>query len=295
MPIELTTKPVISDETTFADGNIIIGADSTAAASPKLIEFGGLFRWIRKKIFDATVPTTRTIPRFDATTATQLSATAVVITDQDRVSAAAVEMDILPALAPGPVPSRAGHAALMFRSVGSYIWPTMVLSNGLEKVFKTAFTPAVTTDNAIPRWLGTEGAEIEDTGVLIDDLNNVRTPRSVVVGETVEFEHKGIIGARAAGHSAIFFNIADGLPYRIDDAGIIKPLAPLPKKDLFTPIDGQTVFNLSNIPEPGAALTVMINGVGYHDPSDFTVSSANVTWLNSYGIKFDDEVAILYS
>lgn len=46
--------------------------------------------------------------------------------------------------------------------------------------------PSTSTDNAIPRFNGTDGDEVQDSGVTVDDSNNLTVPANIIVTGTVD-------------------------------------------------------------------------------------------------------------
>lgn len=52
-------------------------------------------------------------------------------------------------------------------------------------------------------------------------------------------------------------------------------------QDEFSPTTGQVSFVLSQAPTDPTSLFFVVNGVDYDDVSDFTVSGATVTWLDT--------------
>jgi hypothetical protein len=57
----------------------------------------------------------------------------------------------------------------------------------------------------------------------------------------------------------------------------------------------QTAFTLSPTPTNAAGVIMFINGGAYYPPAYFTVSGANVTWLNAFALISNDSVAFRYT
>lgn len=57
----------------------------------------------------------------------------------------------------------------------------------------------------------------------------------------------------------------------------------------------QTAFTLSPTPTNTASVVMLINGGAYFAPTYFTVSGANVTWLNAFALQSTDAVAFRYT
>lgn len=55
---------------------------------------------------------------------------------------------------------------------------------------ENATAPASSTDNAIPRWNGTDASAIQDSGVTIDDSDNVAGVTSILFGSDTEENNK---------------------------------------------------------------------------------------------------------
>jgi len=60
---------------------------------------------------------------------------------------------------------------------------------------------------------------------------------------------------------------------------------------VFTPMQGQTVFTLAKVPTNPAAIVFWVNGVAYEGP-DFTISDVTVTWAGTFNLSATDEVRI---
>jgi len=68
--------------------------------------------------------------------------------------------------------------------------------------------------------------------------------------------------------------------------------------NLFIPgsiTNGQTAFTLSPTPTNTTSVIMLINGGAYFPPTYFTVSGANVTWLNAFALVSTDAVSFRYS
>lgn len=59
--------------------------------------------------------------------------------------------------------------------------------------------------------------------------------------------------------------------------------------------NGQTAFTLSPTPTNTISVIMFINGGAYYAPTYFTVSGANVTWLNAFALVSTDAVAFRYT
>jgi|CXWL01.1.fsa_nt_gi hypothetical protein len=66
--------------------------------------------------------------------------------------------------------------------------------------------------------------------------------------------------------------------------------------DVFTPVDGQVAFVLSQMPANADALIFLVNGVGYMRPlGHLTIVGVNLTWLNNpFTMQATDQVAAIY-
>lgn len=67
---------------------------------------------------------------------------------------------------------------------------------------------------------------------------------------------------------------------------------------LFIPMsvsNGQTLFTLSPAPINTTSVLMLINGGAYFAPTYFTVSGANVTWLNAFMLQSTDAVSFRYT
>jgi hypothetical protein len=61
--------------------------------------------------------------------------------------------------------------------------------------------------------------------------------------------------------------------------------------------NGQTVFSsaLTGIPTDGAHSELLINGIAYNNPADYTTSGQNLTWANTlFSLETTDEIYICY-
>lgn len=66
-------------------------------------------------------------------------------------------------------------------------------------------------------------------------------------------------------------------------------------RDDYTPVDGQTVFTLSEEPASVYGVFLVVNGVLYHHDADFVVSGTVLTWLdNEFTIAAGDTVHVYY-
>jgi uncharacterized membrane protein len=59
--------------------------------------------------------------------------------------------------------------------------------------------------------------------------------------------------------------------------------------------NGQTAFVLSPTPTNAISVIMFINGGAYFAPTYFTVSGANVTWLNAFALVSTDAVSFRYT
>lgn len=59
--------------------------------------------------------------------------------------------------------------------------------------------------------------------------------------------------------------------------------------------NGQTMFTLSPTPTNTTSVLMLINGGAYFAPTYFTVSGANVTWLNAFMLVSTDAVSFRYT
>jgi len=62
-----------------------------------------------------------------------------------------------------------------------------------------------------------------------------------------------------------------------------------------TVANDQTMFTLSPTPTNTVSIVMLINGGAYFAPTYFTVSGANVTWLNAFALQSSDAVAFRYT
>lgn len=59
--------------------------------------------------------------------------------------------------------------------------------------------------------------------------------------------------------------------------------------------DGQTVFTLSTTFSPGGLSVLWVNGIGYAEGTDYTISGTTVTWLdNPFALEIGDQVTVKF-
>jgi len=66
-------------------------------------------------------------------------------------------------------------------------------------------------------------------------------------------------------------------------------------EDTFAASAGQVTFILTSAPTDSESTSVHVNGVEYNRPSDYTVSGATVTWLNTgFSLEVGDVLVAQY-
>ena len=112
-----------------------------------------------------------------------------------------------------PVP----NTPLVADPTGDAIWKRWL--QNLQRFMDAAVRgPGSSTDNAVARWDGTTGQFLNNSGVIIDDSNNVSGVNNLDLSGYVDFQESASPGTPASG-SVLLYAKADGFLYSKDDAG----------------------------------------------------------------------------